>query len=133
MSLDEFVEMVTTSGVVDDSFGSREIGPLFNLSMMTQKNELDFDRHLNMTMPEFIEAIGRVADKLTNLPDFYPENYSQNKYKLDKKIESFCIVLCRNTLPKSTAELLDKQYKKAIEDELSQPKRTKFEVSNRRY
>ena len=61
-----------------------------------------------MTMPEFIEAIGRVADKLTNLPDFYPENYSQNKYKLDKKIESFCIVLCRNTLPKSTAELLDK-------------------------
>ena len=51
MSLDEFVEMVSVSGVVDDSFGTREISPLFNLSMMTQKNELDFDRHLNMTMP----------------------------------------------------------------------------------
>lgn len=35
VSLDEFVEMVTCSGVVDDTFGSREIGPLFNLSMMT--------------------------------------------------------------------------------------------------
>ena len=108
MSLDEFVEMVSVSGVVDDSFGTREISPLFNLSMMTQKNELDFDRHLNMTMPEFIEAIGRVADKLTNLPDFFPEITSLNKYKLDKKIESFCIVLSKNCLPKPTSDLLEK-------------------------
>ena len=35
MSLDEFIELITSSGVVDDTFGSREIGPLFNLSMMT--------------------------------------------------------------------------------------------------
>jgi len=35
VSMDEFVEMVTMSGVVDDTFGSREIQPLFNLSMMT--------------------------------------------------------------------------------------------------
>lgn len=53
-----------------------------------------------MTMPEFIEAIGRVADKLTNLPDFFPENVSVNRFKLDKKIESFLLVLCKNCLPK---------------------------------
>lgn len=94
MRLDEFVDMVTTSGVVDDTFGSREIGPLFNLSMMTQKNELDFERHINMTIPEFIEAIGRVADKLTILPDLFPEILSKNKFKLDKKIESFLMILC---------------------------------------
>jgi hypothetical protein len=35
MSLDEFVNLVTDSGVVDDNFGSREIGTLFNLAMMT--------------------------------------------------------------------------------------------------
>jgi hypothetical protein len=35
MSLDEFVEVITFSGVVDETFGSREIGPLYNLSMMT--------------------------------------------------------------------------------------------------
>ena len=64
MSLDEFNEMIINSGIVDDSFGTREISPLFNLSMMTQKNELDFDRHYNMIPVEMIEAIGRVADKL---------------------------------------------------------------------
>lgn len=73
MSLDEFIDLITLAGVVDENFGSREIGPMFNLSMMTQKNELDFDRHINMTMPEFIEAIGRIADKLSNLEDFYPQ------------------------------------------------------------
>ena len=70
MSLEEFVQMVSEAGVVDDNFGTREIGPMFNLAMMTQKNELDYDRHFNMTMPEFIEAIARVADKLSHLPDF---------------------------------------------------------------
>jgi hypothetical protein len=64
MSLDEFMEMIINSGIVDDSFGTREISPLFNLSMMTQKNELDFDRHYNMIPVEMIEAIGRVAEKL---------------------------------------------------------------------
>ena len=73
MSLDEFIDLITLAGVVDENFGSREIAPMFNLSMMTQKNELDFDRHINMTMPEFIEAIGRIADKLSNLEDFYPQ------------------------------------------------------------
>ena len=35
MSLDEFNDMIMNAGVVDDSFGSREISPLFNLAMMT--------------------------------------------------------------------------------------------------
>ena len=48
MCLDEFIEMINMSGIISDTFGSREIGPLFNLSMMTQKNELDFDRHFSM-------------------------------------------------------------------------------------
>lgn len=133
MSLDEFMEMVTNSGVLDDSFGSREIGPLFNLSMMTQKNELDFEKHYNMITVEFIEAIARVADKLNNLPDFFPELPSQNKFKLDKKIESFLFVLMRNCLPKSTGEVLEKQIRKAIEEENNQPKKTKFAISDRKY
>ena len=35
MSLSEFIDLITASGVVDDNFGSREIGIIFNLSMMT--------------------------------------------------------------------------------------------------
>jgi len=35
MSLGEFIDLITYSGVVDDSFGAREIGIIFNTSMMT--------------------------------------------------------------------------------------------------
>ncbi len=84
-------------------------------------------------MPEFIEAIARIADKLNNLPDFFPDLVSVNKYKLDKKIESFLFVLMKNCLPKPQADVLEKQIKKAIEDELSQPKLTKFSISNKKY
>jgi hypothetical protein len=35
MCLEEFVDLISTSGVVDDKFGEREISPLFNISMMT--------------------------------------------------------------------------------------------------
>lgn len=37
MSLDEFVQLMQESGVVelDENFGSRELGPQYNLAMMT--------------------------------------------------------------------------------------------------
>jgi len=35
ISLNEFIELITATRVVDDNFGAREIGILFNLSMMT--------------------------------------------------------------------------------------------------
>eukprot|EP00347_Sterkiella_histriomuscorum_P006983 403350697 len=72
MSLDEFIEMVNQSGIIDETFGAREVSPLYNISMMTQKNELDFDRHYNMILVEFLEALGRLADKL-QLKDYFPE------------------------------------------------------------
>ena len=35
MSIAEFVNLITMSGVVDDNFGSREIGIIYNQAMMT--------------------------------------------------------------------------------------------------
>jgi arginyl-tRNA synthetase len=35
MCMNEFIDLVTMSGVIDDNFGAREISVLFNLSMMT--------------------------------------------------------------------------------------------------
>ena len=64
LGVDEFTKIVTDAGVVDDSFGAREISPLFNLSMMTQVDELSSEKFSQMIMVEFIEAISRVADKL---------------------------------------------------------------------
>jgi len=43
---------------------------------MTQKDEINNDRHLNMNFTEFIEAICRVADRLSipNLSEETVEN-----------------------------------------------------------
>ena len=48
MSLNEFVDMVTLTQVVDDNFGVREIGCIYNLSMHTQIDEIRSDRHCKM-------------------------------------------------------------------------------------
>ena len=45
------------------------------MSMMTQVDELDSDRHMNMTFSEFIEAIARVADQ-TAIPHLVDDSYS---------------------------------------------------------
>ena len=101
--------------------------------MMTQKNELDFDRHINMTIPEFIDALGRVADKLQNLKDFFPEAKSKNKYKLDKKIESLMWILMKTCLPKLQSEPIEKAIIKIYEDEAKLIKKTKYKISDKKY
>lgn len=46
MSMQEFVDLVVVTGCVEDSFGARDIGTLYNLSIMTQVDEIHSDRHL---------------------------------------------------------------------------------------
>jgi hypothetical protein len=70
MSMMEFVDLILSTGVVDKGFGARDIGTLYNLSIITQVDEVHSDRHLQMYFIEFIEAICRVADKaITCLSD----------------------------------------------------------------
>lgn len=40
---------------------------MYNLAMMTQVDEIDKERHINMIFVEFLEAIVRVAEK-TEIP-----------------------------------------------------------------
>ena len=63
MRLNRFIDLITASGVCDDNFGAREIGAIYNLSMMTQVDEIHNTRHMDMRFIEFVEAISRVADK----------------------------------------------------------------------
>ena len=68
MSLAEFVDLVTSTSVIDDNFGVREINVIFRLSMAVQVDEIRYERHTRMQFLEFIEAICRVADRVvTNL------------------------------------------------------------------
>ena len=63
MSMAEFVDLIQCSEVVDENFGARDAGTLFNLSIMTQVDEIHSERHLQMHFIEFIEALARVADR----------------------------------------------------------------------
>lgn len=63
VKLQEFVNLIQTAGVVTENFGSKEIGPLFNISMMTNVDEIFSERHMQMKVIEFVEAIARIADK----------------------------------------------------------------------
>jgi len=66
MSLDEFYDLMCAIGASSDSFGLREIGIQFNLAKATQINELERPpKHMQMSILEFIEAMARVADKLS--------------------------------------------------------------------
>jgi len=40
IKLPEFINLVQASGVITESFGAKEIGPLFNISMMTSVDEI---------------------------------------------------------------------------------------------
>ena len=63
MSLEELLGMLANGEMLDETFGQREVGIQFNLAMMTQVNEIDNDRHIKMSITEFIDAFGRIADK----------------------------------------------------------------------
>lgn len=73
--------------------------------MMTQVDELEKCRFMEMSLVEFIEALVRVADKIPreNLTDYYPIHVSVSPWHLDKKLESLLITLIRNTLPTKLA------------------------------
>lgn len=63
MCNDEFSKLFFDSGIISDLFNSKELGIIFNLSMMTQLDETNQEKHFRMSFDEFIEAIARVADK----------------------------------------------------------------------
>ncbi len=52
------------AGVVTETFGAKEIGPLFNISMMTCVDEIFQEKHMQMKIIEFAEALARIAEKV---------------------------------------------------------------------
>jgi len=56
-----------------------------------------------------------------------------NRFRLDKKIESFLVILLRTTLPKTQGEHLEKALKKTYEEELADPIKSKYRAETRTY
>ena len=77
MSIDEFINLIVSSGVLcnETSVGNSELGAQFNLSMTTQVNEIERDRHIQMMYYEFTEALARVASKIHHFPNIRYRNF----------------------------------------------------------
>jgi len=121
VSMDEFIQMVNDTGVVDETFGAREIGILYNLSMFTQVDEIDEDRHTRMFLDEFMDALGRVADRLA-IPSPYdksPEEQSKEELvnmPTYKKLKNFIEMLLKRTLRKDFIDFAEKKVIGTIPD-----------------
>lgn len=70
MCYEEFMMMINqTEILLIVKAGPAEMGAIFNVSMMTQVDEITSDKHIRMTEIEFMEAIVRVANALDKYPD----------------------------------------------------------------
>jgi hypothetical protein len=67
MNLSEFRSFCQQANLINEEFTSREIDRCFSRSMMLQVDNLSHSRHLEMSFPEFLEALGRAADELSGL------------------------------------------------------------------
>ena len=84
MSVEEFKEMVESTYCLSEKFGSKQLAIYYNLSMMTQLEEVEMDRHLNMSFIEFIEAVVRVAEKV-EIPNLMIDQGSVVGMEIDEK------------------------------------------------
>ena len=128
MGLDEFIDMFQRAELLDENFGQREIGPQFNISIMTNKNEIASEKHLNMKYVEFMEALARCADRwdINVMTDFFPEFKSKNPFLLDKKLESIIIKLIKACFTEKMFNAEFAKYKEKVDAELNAKKPTKF-------
>ncbi len=104
--------MIENAQVVDENFGSREIGILYNLAMFTQVDEIESDRHTKMGMDEFIDAVGRVADRLAVASPY--DSSVKDKQALAQlptyiKLKNLIEILLKYTLRKDFVEFAEKK------------------------
>jgi NLR family CARD domain-containing protein 3 len=70
MAHDEFLNLMVEADLMTESFPDREITIAYNLSMITQVDEIFSDRHMKMEFIEFLEAIARSAEKISKMPAY---------------------------------------------------------------
>ena len=94
MDLDEFNSFVQ-SFVDINEYPIRDNPFIFNQSIKLQINEIYSDKHLNMMLPEFLEALSRAVDKASPIP--LDEN--KDDWPLEKRQAQPLINKLENILP----------------------------------
>lgn len=69
MYIEEWLTLLNESNLFSINFNELDAKLAFNLSMISQVNELSDDRFLKLTFVEFLEAVVRIADKIS-LPQY---------------------------------------------------------------
>ncbi len=67
MCLEELIDLCKHANLFDENFVERDACIAFNLAMMTNMDEINSERIFKMSFVEFLEAIGRIAHKLSPL------------------------------------------------------------------
>lgn len=75
--VEEFYFLIVDTGL-GSKISDREVAVCFSLSLSTHQNEIDTDRHLYLNFLEFLEAIARVAEKIS----FPPLNARSDIHKI---------------------------------------------------
>lgn len=65
MSLEELIDLCKHANLFDENFVERDVNLAFNTAMMTQMDELNSEKFFRMTFVEFLEALARIADKMS--------------------------------------------------------------------
>ena len=115
MTLDEFNVFVTK--IVDvNEYPLRENPYIFNMSINLQINEIFTDKHINMYLPEFLEALCRVIDKAS------PISVIENKedWPMEKRQKQPLINKLENILP-YLIKLIDHPDFKNLKDKFPIP------------
>ena len=102
MSLEEFTDLIVNAKVLSDNFGAKQIASQWNLSIMTQVDEIDNDRHLNMTFVEFLEALVRVAERL-EIPSLVDDEGVTVNDDIDQETRD---IYAKRDLPKKVESLI---------------------------
>jgi hypothetical protein len=68
LSFNEFKEFLLKLMIYPELLQEKEAMLLYNLSMMTQVDEVSQDRHIRMGFIEFVELLARLAERLSPVP-----------------------------------------------------------------
>eukprot|EP01017_Pseudomicrothorax_dubius_P005020 TRINITY_DN11162_c0_g1_i1.p1 TRINITY_DN11162_c0_g1~~TRINITY_DN11162_c0_g1_i1.p1 ORF type:complete len:422 (+),score=86.12 TRINITY_DN11162_c0_g1_i1:71-1267(+) len=105
MCLDELHTLANHAGLIsEDSMVERDVDVIFNLSMMTQVDELYQNRHFEMSFVEFLEAFARIADKTALSPVGSGESESARNQPLHLKLEALLRLVYDRCLDKDTKD-----------------------------
>ncbi len=68
MSREEWSDLCSQTGLINDSFPAREVDLTYCLAMSLRQDEMRDYKHMEMTFVEFLEALGRACDKASLPP-----------------------------------------------------------------